>query len=189
MARKRKTLPKDFVEILASGDMASMRAVFDHCEIDARGGYSKQSALAFVECPDDLARWLVGLGADLEATDTYGKTPLHARAGHWQGSIDVLLDLGALVDRPDGTTTPLHAAARVQNLAAAKQLLDHGARWNARDRAGLTPLGAALSQCSNASLAAMAPMAELLLAAGAGSPAKATWPREKRTTSGTVTCA
>ena len=170
MAKKRTTLPKEFPEILASGDLAAMKAVFERCEIDARGGYLKETALAHVECPDDLARWLVTQGADLEAPDRYGRTPLHARAGHWQGEVAVLIELGAQIDRPEGTETPLHAAARVQNVAAARLLLDHGARWNARDKAGLTPLGAALSRCNNASLAAMAPMAELLLTAGASAP-------------------
>ena len=170
MARKRKTLPKDFADILRSGDLAAMQAVFDKCELEAHGGYTQESALAFVDCPDDLARWLVAQGADLEATDRYGRTPLHARAGHWQGTIAVLIELGAQIDRPDGTETPLHAAAQVQNVAAARLLLDHGARWNARDKAGLTPLGAALSRCNNASLASMAAMAELLLDAGAGAP-------------------
>lgn len=170
MPRKRKTLPKDFDEILRSGDLSAMRAVFDACELDAQGSYLKHTALAYVDCPDDLARWLVAKGADLEAPDRYGRSPLHSRAGHWQGDIAVLIELGAKVDRPDGAESPLHAAARVQNLAAARLLLEHGARWNARDHHGLTPLAAGLQQCSNASLATMASMAELLLEAGGTGP-------------------
>src|SRR5664279_2542604 len=76
----RKTLPKDFESLLEKGTMAELKAVFDVCEIDARGGYSKQTALAYDKCPDDLARWLVAQGADLSATDTWGNTPLHQRA-------------------------------------------------------------------------------------------------------------
>lgn len=170
MAAKRKTLPKDFEDTLRSGDLAAMQAVFKQCDVNARGGYAKQAALAFAECPDDLSRWLVSQGADLEAADNYGKTPLHARAGHWQGDIAVLIELGAQIDRPDGQDSPLHAAARVHNLAAARLLLDHGAKVHAPDAQGLTPLGAALMGCSNAKLETMAPMAELLLERGAAMP-------------------
>lgn len=170
MARKRKTLPKDFADVLTSGDLVAMKAVFDQCELDAHGGYSKQPALAFAECPDDLTRWLVEQGADLEVPDAYGKAPLHVRAGHWRGDVAALLDLGARVARPDRSDTPLHAAARVHNLAAARLLIEHGARVDARDEHGLTPLGAALQHCSNAKLQTMAPIAELLLSSAERGP-------------------
>ena len=52
---KRKTLPEDFESRLEKGTMAELKAVFDICEIDARGGYGKQTALAFDRCPDELA--------------------------------------------------------------------------------------------------------------------------------------
>jgi len=70
---KKKTLPKDFEPMLERGSLAELKAVFDVCELDARGGYSKQTALAFDKCPDDLARWLVAQGADLSATDMTAK--------------------------------------------------------------------------------------------------------------------
>lgn len=167
MARKRKTLPKDFPEILNSGDMAAMQAVFEKCELDARGGYSKKTALAFAECPDTFARWLVKQGADIEARDAYGSTPLQNRAGHWQGDLTVLLELGADVHATSDQGTPLHSAAMVHNLAAARLLLEKGADPRARNAQGLTPLGAALQRCSNAKLDTMAPIARLLLEAGA----------------------
>ena len=49
---KKKTLPKNFVELLKAGELATLQAVFDTCDVDARGGYAKQTALAFDECPD-----------------------------------------------------------------------------------------------------------------------------------------
>ena len=171
MARKRKTLPEDFEAILQSGDLAAMQAVFDGCELDARGGFAKQVALAFADCPDELARWLVAQGLGVDTPDQYGLSALHARAGHWRGDIAILLELGADPQRDPGSGTPLHRAAQVHNLEAARRLLDHGARIDARNAQGLTPLGSALQQCSNAKLGTMAPMAELLLAAGAKSGA------------------
>ena len=35
---KKKLLPKDFDALLKGGDLAALKAVFDTCELDARGG-------------------------------------------------------------------------------------------------------------------------------------------------------
>ncbi|MDC7682113.1 hypothetical protein PQU92_02430 [Asticcacaulis sp. BYS171W] len=162
---KRKTLPKDFEAILASGDLAAMKAVFDKCEIDARGGYTKQTALAFA-CPDDLTRWLVAQGADLGAEDAYGETPLHAHAGTRAGRISTLLELGAFVNHGEsGRGTPLHCAARAYKADAAAALIAAGARATVANREGQTPLDYALSRCSNINIENMVPLSEVLLAA------------------------
>lgn len=161
---KRKTLPKDFDIMLREETLPALKAVFDGCELDARGGYSKQTALAFTDCPDDLARWLVAQGADIEAADSYGETPLHSRAGHWQRSPEVLLELGADVSARDSRgNTPLHYAARVGNPATMRLLLDRGAEPGALNRDGQTPLQLALAHCSNATITRLPPVAELLL--------------------------
>jgi hypothetical protein len=168
MATKKKLLPKNFKEMLVEGDMAKLRAVFDDCDLNARGGHAKQTALAFFECPDALARWLVEQGADLTATDTWGNTPLHTRSRGRQGSIDVLLELGADVDR--GSTsldTPLHTAATAYRVENARLLLQRGARVDALNREGLSPLELALRGCNNSDLQRMAPLAVVLLEAGA----------------------
>src|SRR6188474_350237 len=147
---RKKTLPKNFELLLEKGTMAELKAVFDVCEIDARGGYSKQTALAFDKCPDDLARWLVAQGADLSATDTWGNTPLHNRARSRRSSIDVLLQLGADVNSVSSSIgTPLHAAADSHNADHARLLLQHRARVNERNRDQLTPLELALRGCNN----------------------------------------
>ena len=174
MARaKRKTLPKDFEELLKAGDLDALKAVFDHVEVNARGGVFKQSALAFNDCPDDLSRWLVAQGADLNAADKYGETPLHARAGHWQGNIAVLLELGADVNHGAGShETPLHRAAAVGNLEAAQLLLEHGADPRALNSREQSALVFALERCSNTHIERMAPIAALLLSAMSTPPAK-----------------
>lgn len=161
---KRKALPKDFDELLKSGDLNALKAIFDVVDINARGGVLKQSALAFNNCPDDLSRWLVEHGADLHFGDSYGDTPLHARAGHWQGNITVLLELGADVNHAaGGRGTPLHQAAAVGNLKTAHLLLEYGADPNALNSRGQSPVVFALERCNNAHIERMAPMAELLL--------------------------
>jgi len=165
---KKKRLPKDFEELLKRKDLVTLKAVFDTCEIDARGGYSDCTALAFTECPDELAQWLVDNGADINATDKRGATPLHARARYWKGGFEVLLTLGANVNADaDSIGTPLHAAADSHKPKNAALLIAHGAKVNARNREGLTPLELALRGCSNADLDQMAPLAHVLLDAGA----------------------
>ncbi len=163
---KKKLLPKDFDALLKAGDLAAQQAVFETCELDARGGYGKQTALGFHSCSEDLARWLVGQGADIEAKDIYGRTPLHNRASSLFGNVETLLALGADVHVLDNDgATPLHHAAQFANLDAVRRLLERGARADVLDTAGLTPLVAGLQRCSNAQIAAMAGVAELLLAA------------------------
>ena len=163
---KKKLLPKDFEALLGTGDLPALKAVFDQCDVNARGGYTKRPALAFNACSDELSRWLVAQGADITAQDTYGETPLHSRAGHWRGAIGVLLELGADVHARDSRgDTPLHRAARIGNVQTVRQLLDHGAQVDALNSRQLTPLASALQECSNAKIEAVTATAELLLTA------------------------
>jgi hypothetical protein len=168
MAKKKSLLPKNFEEMLAEGDIARLHAVFDDCDLNARGGSAKQTALAFAECPDALARWLVERGADLSATDTWGSTPLHTRSRSRQGRIEVLLELGADVESGSASIgTPLHAAAASYRVENARLLLQRGARVDALNKEGLSPLELALRGCANIDLERMSPLAAVLLEAGA----------------------
>lgn len=164
---KKKLLPKDFSELVKSGDIAALKSVFDSCGLDARGGYGKQTALAFFGCPDELARWLVGQGADLEARNTYGRTALHEQSGYRWGLIETLIELGADIHTTDTNgDTPLHSAAKAANAEAVRTLLHHGARADALNASSLTPLAHGLQYCSNSQIEPMAAIAEALIAAG-----------------------
>lgn len=168
MASLKKTLPKDIQEQLARGDLPKLKALLEGCDPNARGGYGKQTVLAFDECPDEIARWMVARGADLHAADTWGYTPLHSRSRSWRGRIDVLLDLGADVNASAASIgTPLHAAADSKNSDNAAKLLSRGARADSRDALSVTPLEYALHGCSNAQIVEMVKFAKVLLGAGA----------------------
>jgi hypothetical protein len=165
---KKKMLPKDFEALLAAGNLDALKSVFDTHDVNARGGVFKQTALAFDRCPDELARWLHANGADLEAADNYGDTPLISRAGNWRASVDVLLDLGANVNAGEnGRGTALHAAARSCNPGVAEKLIRHGANIEAVNTYGKTPLAYLLQNCSNANLERAVQVARILLDAGA----------------------
>jgi len=166
---KKKTLPKDFRELLEKGDVAQLKAVFDTCEVDARVSYGdKETALAFFACPPELARWLVAQGADIAAVDIHGNTPLHKHAGSFRGLLPLLIELGADVNAPTGSgATALHLAAENQNASNARMLIEAGAKVDAPNRSGMTPLEVALYSASNARLELAAELADCLLDAGA----------------------
>lgn len=168
MAKKKKTLPKDFEELLNKGNLQELKEVFDKCELDARGGYSKQSALAYDKCPHELAIWLVEHGADLQATDTRGNTPLHSRSRSIFGNIKSLLELSADVnDKSSSIGTPLHAAADSHNVENTALLLAYGAQMDIVNSAGFTPLELALRTCSNIDIVRTAKLSGIYLDAGA----------------------
>lgn len=182
---KKKTLPKDFRDQLQAGDVEALKAVFDTCDLDARGGYGKQTALGFNDCPEALIRWLAEQGADLQATNTWGRTPLHEHASSWNGKVEVLLDLGADIQATDTQgDTPLHSAATSGKTEAVRLLLTRGARADAVNAAGQTPLAAGLRGCSNIQIAAMADIAALLLAASPPPKAPGLFDRLKRAVGG-----
>lgn len=167
MAKKKKTLPKDIRELLEAGDIEVLKAIYDSCELDARGGLGKRTALSLYKIPDELTRWLIEQGADIEAADNYNCTALHEQAGTWCGNIELLLALGANIEAQDyQNATPLHMAARAYHVHHVQTLVAHGANIYAEDSMGRTALAAALDRCRNADIDRMANIAEILLNAG-----------------------
>lgn len=163
---KRKTLPKNFEDLLAAGDFAALTTALEACEPDARGVLG-QRALAFKACSDELARWLVARGSDVDAPDDYGNSPLQSRIQCY-GSIDVLLELGADVHRRGGAFgSPLHTAAEKKWKAAVEKLLAAGAAVDAPNDRGKTALEVALDHGTNAHLPELLEVVQALLAAGA----------------------
>lgn len=90
------------------------------------------------------ARVLLAAGAAVDARDALGHTPLSRAVNHTSGLavVRLLLRHGADVNARCGPTagTPLHTAARRDNVAAGRLLLAARARTDTRDRKGATPL-------------------------------------------------
>ncbi len=85
---------------------------------------------------------LMEAGADLEARDKFGKTPIHAAAEHGNAStLDALLDAGANPNIRDAfDETPFHSAARQGDAKAVNALLVAGSNIDARNELDWTHL-------------------------------------------------
>ena len=118
----------------------------DRASVRLRGlrgqGLLHDAAMAGV---GELAAMLIRSGADPDAKETEGHTPLYRAS---TGDVArVLLAAGAIVDVTSGPTrgTALHQAARHGFVSVVQALLDHGATIDARDAKGETPLRRAVN--------------------------------------------
>jgi len=90
----------------------------------------------------DFARVLIEAGADVNAEDNYGFTPLYicAEKGHLDFARD-LIEAGADVNaKEDNGWTPLYMCASEGHLDVARALIEAGADVNAKEDKALTPL-------------------------------------------------
>lgn len=176
MAKKRKTLPKDFSDLLEKGNVKELIALFDLCEIDARGGYGKQTAIAFPKCPHELAKFLIEKGLDIETPNSYNYTPLQSRAEYKIGNIKSLLELGANVNIDNENGTALHCAAKDHAAENVRILINHGAKVDAltafpnsygEKTKNSTPLEFNLYYCGNIEIEDTTEVSKILINAGA----------------------
>ena len=167
MAKKKKTLPANFGELLEVNDLEALKAVFNECELNAYDRYSfKKPALSFYDIPLELMDWLITQGADINVKDEYDRTPLHYHAQvNNVERVALLLERGADIEAQDKyKNTPLHFAE--YNAETAQLLIEKGADIKAKDDRGYNPMERMLSRLRNAYIEKAAKTVEVYLKAG-----------------------
>jgi len=167
MAKKKKTLPANFYELIEAKDLDALKAVFNECELNAydRRSFNKP-ALSFYDVPLELMDWLIAQGADINVKDEYDRTPLHYHAQvNNVERVALLLEKGADIEAQDKyKNTPLHFAE--YNAEAAQLLIEKGADIKAKDDRGYAPMERMLSRLRNAYIEKATKTAEVYLKAG-----------------------
>ena len=167
MAKKKKTLPANFYELIEAKDLDALKAVFNECELNAYDRHSfKKPALSFYDIPLELMDWLIAQGADINVKDEYDRTPLHYHAQvNNVEKVALLLEKGADIEAQDKyKNTPLHFAE--YNAEVAQLFIQKGADIKAKDNRGHNVMERMLARLSNGYLVKAAKAAEVYLKAG-----------------------
>ncbi|MFC2467031.1 MAG: ankyrin repeat domain-containing protein [Capnocytophaga endodontalis] len=167
MAKKKKTLPANFYELIEAKDLDALKAVFNECELNAydRRSFNKP-ALSFYDVPLELMDWLIAQGADINVKDEYDRTPLHYHAQvNDIERVTLLLEKGADIEPiAEYDETPLHAAGYFPEVTAL--LIAKGANVKAKDDMKHNPMEAMLYSVQSIDISKAAKTAELYLKAG-----------------------
>ena len=167
MAKKKKTLPANFGELLEANDLEALKTVFNECELNAYDRYSfKKPALSFYDISLELMDWLITQGADINARDEYDRTPLHYHAQvNNVERVALLLERGADIEAQDKyKNTPLHFAE--YNAEVAQLLIEKGADIKAKDNRGHNVMERLLSRLYSRYIERAVKAAEIYLKAG-----------------------
>ena len=166
MAKKKKTLPANFYELIEAKDLDALKAVFNECELNAYDRYSfKKPALSFYNVPLELMDWLIAQGADINVKDEYDRTPLHYHAQvNDIERVTLLLEKGADIESKAAyDETPLFGAGYHPEVTAL--LIAKGANVKAKDDMNHNPMEAML-YAQSIDISKAAKTAELYLKAG-----------------------
>jgi ankyrin repeat protein len=169
-----RILPEDREKLLQLFGRQSISSGHDSLnERDANGDTALHRAARDIYA--DKVAELIASGADVNATNNLGRTPLHAAVEHlgiWPGPLTELLKAGANPNAQDNEgMTPLHVLLATDSsfrAEAARALLEAGANPNSEDNHGLTPLLTLANSHNDSS----AEVLKILLQGGANPNAK-----------------
>lgn len=151
-ARYLQPLDPDLTHIDASqvvpGEMVTLRDLKK--ALAAGADVNDEFSQAVLASDPVRIKFLAAHGADLDARNSMGATPLtSATSARDSATVDLLLALGADANTPDGDGfTPLMEAAYRDHVPSVDALLKHGASLTMKDSEGLTPLCIALDHRS-----------------------------------------
>lgn len=151
-ARYLQPLDEDLTHIDESQTAPGEFVTVQNVKKSLAAGANLNAELAQAVVASDPARikLLVAHGADLNARDSMGSTPLTSAAGaRDSATVKLLLDLGADANARNGDgLTPLMEAAYRNHVPSVEALLQHGASLTMKDPEDLTPLCRALDSRS-----------------------------------------
>ncbi len=177
--RKLKRLPKDIEDYIH--DDEALKKVFERCDINA---YRGSENILFYDISDEMVKWCLEQGADINYHDGLSKTPLIYHASQcFYGPGDekfkeksmqhermffLLLKYGADIHITTGypSRSVLFTVVWMGNLKLINALLDAGADPNEKNGDGENPLEYAFSGATPAELIRLLPVTELLLSKG-----------------------
>lgn len=132
---------KPFHLALKNGSLGMVKLLLNHgadvTKVDSKGLTSLH--LAARNLQTDVIEFILEYGLDTESRSKYGDTALRyaAQSANSKGC-KALLRSGAMVNycQCAQSTTPLHEAVKIQDVATVQVLLEHGANVEARDSTG-----------------------------------------------------
>ncbi|KAI9787480.1 MAG: hypothetical protein M1839_000009 [Geoglossum umbratile] len=145
-SREDPTYSKIFHRIKRMLDASKAQAFEDVEGTSGDSGWTPLHRAARDGVSAELRR-LLRQGADINADDNIGMTPLHhaSAAGHDTVAF-ILLGRGAKVRQDDVGRTALHCAAENGHMAVVRELLVHGVEVGTKDRSGRTAMNYALER-------------------------------------------
>ena len=139
---RRKTIPKEIKELVKDGKDEEVKKIMAKCRINAYDTYSKNTILSYEGISDDLVRFFIQEGYDINYRGAREETPLYVQAGNLNANLRLLIALDADIHALDYMgKSPLHHAAMFSKLENIKVLIEAGADVNLKSQTfQMTPL-------------------------------------------------
>lgn len=147
----------DFAHAVVDGDIVAVKLLIgkgaDVNKIVSGGGCETLLHIAVDRNHPEIVAALLKAGADVNAQNNDGETPLHRASLHSPASVLHLIGAGAKVDARDNILdTPLHYAAESNSLETIAALINAGATIDLPGYDGRTPLFEAVFHENNEAL-------------------------------------
>lgn len=146
------TPAQELHEAIETGTATDVQCLLARDDVDPSVGVDMSTPLHITAAMGDaeLVALLLDYGADVDATDAFGRTALHRAAqSHSPNTIALLLSAGSSATTVDRTgSTPVHVVARnTYSNGILVPLLQHGGMnvLNLMNHAGMTPYACAVA--------------------------------------------